>query len=137
MDISWIMVDHPILDIALLVLFLIGYVLVTMSLGIFVKHEKRVLKRYKALFLISQGAALLLVLFMMTTERNHIALLGYLFLLAVSAYSGITILIGLIVPPRERSHTGKKLLKLSKWTLCIGSVLTIAWAMIWWNKVSG
>ena len=128
---------HPILDIALFVLFTIGYMLAIMSFELFHKHEKRIFKLYRSWFFLSQGAALLIVLYMLTTERNQIPVIGYLFLLAVNFLSGTIVLAGIVVTPEERSHRGKKLFKLSKWILCIGLVLTIVWAMIWWNKVSG
>lgn len=129
--------EYYILDIALFVLFMIGFILVMMSVEILGKHDKRVLKLYKSWFFISQGIALLIVLFMMSTERNQIPIIGYSFLLAVNFYAGMTTIAGVIVPPKERSPSGKKLLKLSKWTFCIGMVLTIGWAMFWWKEIFG
>ena len=135
MDIPEVMEYY--LDIALCVLFVIGYVLVVTSIELFLKDEKRVLKRFKHWFFISQGASLLIVLFMMATERNQIPIIGYFFLLAVSYYSGTAVLVGWVVSPEERTRTGKKLLKMSKWVLFICLVLAIGWAIIWRCKLFG
>ncbi len=74
---------------------------------------------------------------MMTTERNQIPIIGYFFLIAVSFYAGTTMMTGVIALPEERSHRGKKLIRLSKQIFCIGIVLTIGWAMIWWKEIFG
>lgn len=126
---------HPILDIVLFVLFMFGYILTIMSIELFHKHGKRSYKFFKNWFFLSQGAALLIVLYMMTTERNQIPVIGYVFLLAINFLYGMLALSAVVIPPKERNHTGKKLLKLSKWILCSGLVLTVVWAMIWCKEI--
>jgi len=116
-------------------LFFIGYIIVVMTPELLHKHEKKTFKLYKRWFLISQGAALSILLYMMTTERNLIPLIGFIVLLTICCFSGITAMAGWIIPPNERSARGKKLLKLSYWIVSSGLVLIIVWAIFWWKNL--
>ena len=131
MDISLSM-TYPILDIVLLVLFGIGYMIIIRACE---PHGKKALKFYKRWFFLSQGVALLIVLFMMTTERNQIPVIGYVVLLMASCLSGTFMVGGLSIVPEERAPRTKKLLKINYWVFGSVMFLTILWAIIWWKDI--
>lgn len=128
--------EDIILEIILSILFLFGYLLVILVPFVMHKSHKKIM-RCKKWFLISQGAALLIALFMMTTERNLIPIIGYLVLGGAGVLSGTAVLGGLVVSPEERSRKGKKLLKMGYWMFSIVVVLAILWVSIWWKEIYG
>jgi len=128
------MVD-TILASILLVFFFFAYVLTIFFPFHISKGHKLSIKRYKKWFLLSMGVAIFIVLYLMDTEKNLIPMIGYLFLIGVTSVFGNLALSGLVVPSEERSHKGKRLLKVSYGILASAMILTIIWVIVWWKEI--
>jgi len=126
-----------IFDIVFLTLMTIGYVLVIFLSELFYKHGNKFTKLCRKWFFLTQGSALLLVIYMMTTERNQIPVIGYLILLMASLTSGTFMLGGFSIDSKERTHQGRKLLKMSYWIFGSVVLLSILWVIIWWKELFG
>lgn len=130
-----------ILYVSFIILVLIGYMQIIM-IPFYVekyiqKHIKMSFKRYKKWFFFSQGAALVIALYFMTTERNLVPIIGYMVFIIASVFSMTAMGIEFVIPPHERSQRGKKLLRVVHWVFYCTLFLTLVWTLIWWKEIFG
>jgi hypothetical protein len=116
-------------------LVIIGYILVIMIPFYIHNHTKISFKLYKKWFFLSQGTALIIALYLMTTERNLVPIIGYIVLIITSVFSMMAMGIEFVIPPNERSQRGKKLLRVVHWVFYCAVFLTLVWTLVWWKEI--
>jgi hypothetical protein len=129
-------VDTVLLGI-FLVLCLTGYMSIILlgAMWYFEPASELSRKIFKWWFLPSQIVAILIAFYVMDVERNLIPIFGFTLLILANIYSGIIMLTGVTLMPRERTSSNKKILRLSSRIFCISLVCFVGWIIIWWKQL--
>lgn len=126
-----------ILDIILMILFAIGSVSLLGMLTFLFTRDHRLSVVLKWCFFLSLGLELLIIFFLMDTERQLIPILGFIFLIMTTTWSSWTSMIGFRPNAAKKLSKEGRLFKFGCWSFSVSVLLLIVWVSIWWKELYG
>lgn len=126
-----------ILDMILMVLFAIGSVSLLGMLMLIFTRDHRLSIILKWCFFISVGLELIIIFFLMDTERQLIPVLGFSFLIMTSTWFSWTSMIGLRTYAAKKASKEARLFNIGIWGFLVSVSILIVWLSIWWKELYG
>lgn len=126
-----------ILDMILMVLFAIGSVSLLGMLMLIFTRDHRLSIILKWCFFISVGLELIIIFFLMDTERQLIPVLGFSFLIMTTTWFSWTSMIGLRTYADKKSSKEGRLFNIGIWGFLVSASMLIVWLSIWWKELYG
>lgn len=126
-----------ILDMILMVLFAIGSVSLLGMLMLIFTRDHRLSILLKWCFFVSVGLELIIIFFLMDTERQLIPILGFSFLIMTCTWFSWTSMIGLRTYVHKESSKEARLFNIGIWGFLVSISMLIVWLSIWWKELYG